>query len=139
MKTVVLRRFRQLVLGLYVASVVGCAAMVIGPALNDYYINQNPGRALARVSAIGPTRTAVEFIDTTGAVVSPKRGVLYPSGLAVGQRVWVAYDVTNPERAKIDGREWTLSIIPALSALVVVTGLFGLVWAWLWWMTQRQQ
>lgn len=135
----VLRRVRQLVLALYVSAVVACAAMVVGPALNDYHIAQHPGRALARVTAISPTRTAVEFIDSAGTVVNPKRGVLYPSGLAVGQRVWVAYDTTHPERVKVEGRQWTLSIIPALSAVLAVTGLFGLTWALMWWLALRQR
>ncbi|GAA1470850.1 hypothetical protein CFELI_01505 [Corynebacterium felinum] len=113
--TRVKRRAIQAVLFLYAAAMVGCAAMVIGPALNDWTIESNPGRALAKVTAVTNTKTVVEYQDEEGVYHSPHNGLLYPTGLGVGQRVWINYAKTDPELAKVEGRKWTLALIPAAS------------------------
>ena len=122
------RRLFQLVMFIYAASILGCIGIVVGPAINDYTIDSNPGRTLARVTATdnSPLITAkvtVEYQDEEGVYHSPETGILYPTGLGVGQRVWVTYAKSDPELVKVQGREWTLSIIPALSTLVAVTGI----------------
>ena len=35
----------------------------------------------------------------------------------------MTYAKSNPELVKVQGREWTLSIIPAISSLTAVTGI----------------
>lgn len=112
------RRGMQLLLFLYAAATVGCLALVIGPAYNDHIIDADPGRALARVTAVTNTKTVVEYQDETGLYHSPKQGLLYPSGLGPGQRVWITYAKTDPELAKVEGRRWTLAIIPAFSVWI---------------------
>lgn len=122
------RRARQAVIALYIAAILGCAGMVIGPFLNDRTIAADPGRALAEVTDVGALRTTVDFQDEHGIFHSPATGLLYPTGLGEGQRVWVNYATTDPTLVKVEGREWTLSIIPALSVAGVATVIAGLLW-----------
>ena len=122
------RRLFQLVMFIYAACILGCIGIVVGPAINDYTIDSNPGRALARVTATDDslfitTKVTVEYQDEESVYHSPEDGILYPTGLGVGQRVWVTYAKSNPELVKVQGREWTLSIIPAISSLTAVTGI----------------
>lgn len=123
------RRLYQVILALYMAVLVGCAGMIIGSWLNDRAIESNMGRALATVSDVGWLRTTADFQDADGIYHSPPTGLLYPTGLGEGQQVWVNYAFDNPDLVKVEGREWTLSIIPALSSAVVST----LIAAALWW------
>ena len=123
------RRLYQIILVLYAAALVGCAGLIIGPWLNDRAIESNMGRALATVNDVGFLRTTVDFQDTDGIYHSPATGLLYPTGLGVGQQVWVNYAYDDPDLVKVEGREWTLAIVPALSSAVVST----LLAAGLWW------
>ncbi|MBP3089292.1 DUF3592 domain-containing protein [Corynebacterium sp. sy017] len=123
-------RLRQLLLFLYACVVLGCFTMVIGPFLNDQVINEDPGRGLATVIDTGRFRTSVEYQDEQGKYHLPEKGLLYPTGLGQGQRVWVTYAKTQPDLVKVEGRTWTLSFIPAGSCLVVSTIVFALLW-WL--------
>ncbi|BAU94870.1 hypothetical protein N24_0608 [Corynebacterium suranareeae] len=122
------RRLQQLLIVLYVASMLGACSMVIGPFLNDRTIESNSGRALAQVTNVGSFRTTVDFQDENGIYHSPATGLLYPTGLGQGQRVWVNYAKSDPDLVKVEGREWTLSIIPALSVGAVATGVWAVLW-----------
>ncbi|MCQ9342635.1 DUF3592 domain-containing protein [Corynebacterium kozikiae] len=132
------RRLHQLIMALSVAVTIGCIAMVVGPWLNDRTIDSNPGRALATVQAVTLTRTTVEFQDQKGFSHSPRSGLLYPTGLGVGQRVWVNYALDNPELVKVEGRSWTLSVIPALSVWVSCAAVLAALWWTTSWHRQRQ-
>lgn len=81
------RRLHQLIIALYVASLVGMLGMIVGAFLNDRSIESNPGRALATVTDVGITRTSVDFQDNKGIYHSPQSGLLYPTGLGEGQQV----------------------------------------------------
>ncbi|AKK02239.1 DUF3592 domain-containing protein [Corynebacterium epidermidicanis] len=118
------RRLTQLVIALYACAILGCVAMVAGPFLNDREINASHGRALARVTSVSSIRTTVDYQDEAGIFHSPRAGVLYPSGLGEGQRVWVEYAKGNPELVKVEGRTWTLSLLPAGSTAAVATVVF---------------
>lgn len=122
------RRLRQLVLLLYVAALLGAVSMVVGPALNDRTINEDPGRALATVTGTSWLRTTVDYRDEEGIYHSPPTGLLYPTGLGEGQRVWVTYAKSDPDLVKVEGREWTLSIIPAFSVALVTTVIAAVLW-----------
>ena len=122
------RRARQLVIVLYVAALLGCTATVMGAFFNDRTIANDRGRALAQVTTVGSYRTTVDFQDENGIFHSPATGLLYPTGLGEGQRVWVNYAKSNPELVKVEGREWTLSIIPALSVGALAAIIAGLLW-----------
>ncbi|WP_018297811.1 DUF3592 domain-containing protein [Corynebacterium lubricantis] len=122
------RRLRQLILALYAAAMIGAVGMVVGPALNDSTIMSDPGRGMATVTGVTFMRTAVDYQDEEGRYHSPPTGLLYPTGLGEGQQVWVTYAKSNPDLVKVEGRKWTLSIIPALSVAGVSTLLAVLAW-----------
>ena len=124
----ILRRVRQVILALWVASALGCVAMVGGAYLTDRQIMAEPQRALARVTSVGPLTTNVDFQDFEGALRNPPEGLKYPTGLEEGQRVWVTYQASNPDVVKVEGRTWRLSIIPALSVFVVATVIVAALW-----------
>ncbi|AJE32176.1 hypothetical protein B842_01600 [Corynebacterium humireducens NBRC 106098 = DSM 45392] len=122
------RRGRQLVLLLWAAVMLGAVALVAGPFLNDRAIDEDPGRALATVTGVSRLRTTVDFRDEQGIYHAPSTGLLYPTGLGEGQRVWVTYAKGDPDLVKVEGREWTLSIIPALSVALVATVVAAVLW-----------
>ncbi|MBC3186081.1 DUF3592 domain-containing protein [Corynebacterium sp. zg-331] len=123
-----IHRARQAVIAAYLLALLGCAAMVLGSWLNDRAIEADPGRALAKVTGVTAWRTAVEYQDEQGMYHLPATGLLYPSGLGEGQNVWVTYARTDPDLVKVEGRAWTLSVVPAASVAVTATAVAGLVW-----------
>ncbi|AKE38295.1 Hypothetical Protein NG00_00270 [Corynebacterium camporealensis] len=127
------RRLYQLILVLYAAAMLGAVAMVLGPFLNDRAIDREPARALATVTDVSWSRTNVDFQDADGVYHSPQTGLLYPTGLGEGQQVWVIYAADDPDLVKVEGREWTLSVIPALSSAAVAT----LIAVGAWWLVGR--
>lgn len=127
------RRLRQLVLALWVAAMIGSVALLGGAFLNDRTIHSNPGRSLATVTATNWLRTTIEYQDTEGRYHSPATGLLYPSGLGEGQEVWVTYAREEPDLVTVEGRRWTLSIVPVLS-IAVVSSLIAVA---AWWATAK--
>ncbi|WJY62461.1 hypothetical protein CATRI_01760 [Corynebacterium atrinae] len=128
MRATLRRRLRQLVMALFIAALLGSTSLVAGAWLDDRAIDANPGRALATVTGVSTFRTTVDFRDSEGIYHSPPTGLLYPTGLGEGQRVWVNYSTADPDLVKVEGRRWTLSIIPALSLAVVSVLIAGLLW-----------
>ena len=122
------RRAGQLVLGLYLAAMLGAVAMVGGAAMNDARIMADPGRGIATVTGVSAMRTSIEYQDAEGRHFSPPSGLLYPSGLGEGQQVWVTYAKSDPNLVKVEGRGWALSLIPAASVAVVATIVFAAAW-----------
>ncbi|WP_042405788.1 DUF3592 domain-containing protein [Corynebacterium jeddahense] len=123
------RRGHQLVLALYAFALLGCVAMVGGPAINDARIHADPGRGSATVTEVGRWRTYIEYQTEDGQLVSPPGGVLYPTGLGEGQQVWVTYAKSNTDLVKVEGRGWALALRPALSVLAVATLIAAGAWA----------
>ena len=117
------RLYKQVVGIVWTFVLIMCGGMVGGAYLNDRTIEENPVRSLARVTSVG-MRTNVDFQDVHGTLQSPS-GLLYPTELSEGQRVWVRYNASRPELVKVDGRDWTLSLIPAGSVLFTATILAG--------------
>lgn len=122
------RRLHQLIIALYLCALLGSVAMVAGPALNDAAIARDPGRGIATVTSVSWLRTSVDYQDEAGRVHSPPYGLLYPSGLGEGQQVWVTYAKSDPDIVKVEGRGWTLSLIPALSVALVSTAAAVAAW-----------
>lgn len=134
------RRAKQLVLGLYLAAMLGAVAMVGGAAINDARILADPGRGIATVTGVSAMRTSVEYQDAEGRHFSPPSGLLYPSGLGEGQQVWVTYAKSDPNLVKVEGRGWALSLIPAASVALVATLVFAGAWlAVRRWVPQRSR
>ncbi len=123
------RRLRQLVLALWLSAMLGAAALLGGAVLNDRAIHSDPGRSLATVTEVTWLRTTVEYQDAEGRYHSPATGLLYPSGLGAGQQVWVTYAKDEPGLVTVEGRRWTLAIVPVLSIAAVSSLLAVAAWA----------
>jgi uncharacterized protein DUF3592 len=102
---------------------------------DDHSIDANPGRAKADVVSVSFNRAAVRFVTPDGAVVIPPNGVLYPVGLAAGERVWVEYDTRNPDVVRVAGRHYQLALLPVGSALA---GAWVIVGPSVWWLRRKR-
>ena len=98
--------------------------LVAGAWRNDRQIERNMGVAQAEVLSAGPRRSTIEFVTPDRVTYRPELGVLYPSELAEGMRIYVEYDRNNPDLVRVQHRNASLSIIPAAS-VAVVAWLFG--------------
>ena len=107
--------------------------LIAGAWRNDRQIERNRGVAEAEVLNAGPRRSTIEFVTPDRVTYRPELGVLYPSELADGMRIYVEYDRTDPNLVRVQGRSAELAVVPAGSVAVVswlVGGLMltGLVW-----------
>ena len=92
------------------------------------------GVAAAEVLSAGPRRSTIEFVTPDRVTYRPELGVLYPSELDTGMRIYVEYDKNDPDLVRVRNRNASLAIIPAGSIAVVgwlvagaaLTGLFFL-------------
>ena len=106
--------------------------LVAGAWRNDLQIQHNMGVAQAEVLSAGPRRSTIEFVTPNRVTYRPELGVLYPSELADGMRIYVEYDKDNPDLVRVQGRTAALAIIPAGSIaaacwLVTAGLLIGLI------------
>lgn len=92
--------------------------LVAGAWRNDRQIERHLGTAEAEVLSAGPRRSTVEFVTPDRVTYRPELGVLYPSELATGMRIYVEYDRNNPNLVRVQGRNAGLAIIPAGSTAV---------------------
>lgn len=111
--------------------------LVAGAWRNDRQIERNMGVAQAEVLSAGPRRSTIEFVTPDRVTYRPELGVLYPSELAEGMRIYVEYDRDDPDLVRVQHRTAALAIIPAGSIAVaawVIGGLVltGLVWLERW-------
>lgn len=114
-------RYGQIgVLAIAASMLVFAIFMVVGCFMSDLHIDRHYATTYARVEAVESNAAYVSFVDRSGRVINPDRGVFYPTGVHPGQQVRIDYDATNPNFVRISGRNWTLSLIPALSVLVCV-------------------
>ncbi|MET0452871.1 MAG: DUF3592 domain-containing protein [Mycobacterium sp.] len=102
--------------------------LVFGAWRNDRQIEGNMGVAAAEVLDAGPRRSTIEFVTPDRVTYRPELGVLYPSELDTGMRIYVEYDKSNPDLVRVQDRNASLAIIPAASIAVVgwVTAAVGL-------------
>lgn len=128
MRENVIRRIRQAILALGAIAVIICGSMVVTSAFDDARIASDKAVATAEVTSVNTLRTYVRFRDERGNYHQPSVGLKYPTGLTVGQRVAVEYEGDNPENVKVQGRGWTLAIIPTLSSIAVVLVIAGALW-----------
>jgi hypothetical protein len=127
----ILRRVR---IGLVIAACVitlQSVLLVVGAWRNDRQIERNMGVAEALVLDAGPRRSTIEFVTPERVTYRPELGVLYPSELDTGMRIYVEYDVNDPELVRVQDRNALLAIVPAgsiavLGWIVVGAALVGL-------------
>ena len=93
--------------------------LVLGAWRNDRQIERNMGVAAAEVLDAGPRRSTIEFVTPDRITYRPELGVLYPSELDTGMRIYVEYDKNNPDLVRVQHRNAALAIIPAGSIAVV--------------------
>jgi hypothetical protein len=93
--------------------------LVIGAWRNDRQIERHMGVAQAEVLNAGPRRSTIEFVTPDRVTYRPELGVLYPSELADGMRIYVEYDRNNPNLVRVQHRNASLAIIPAGSIAVL--------------------
>lgn len=89
--------------------------LVFGAWRNDRQIEANMGVAAAEVLDAGPRRSTIEFVTPDRVTYRPELGVLYPSELDTGMRIYVEYDRDNPDLVRVRDRNASLAIIPAVS------------------------
>ncbi len=92
--------------------------LVAGAWRNDRQIGRNLAVAEAEVLSAGPRRSTVEFVTPDRVTYRPELGVLYPSELATGMRIYVEYDRSDPNLVRVQNRNALLAIIPAGSTAV---------------------
>lgn len=93
--------------------------LIAGAWRNDRQIERHMGVAEAEVLSAGPRRSTIEFVTPDRVTYRPELGVLYPSELAPGMRIYVEYDTNNPNLVRVQDRNASLAIIPAGSIAVV--------------------
>ncbi|MHA7665958.1 DUF3592 domain-containing protein [Mycolicibacterium sp. HS_4_1] len=93
--------------------------LVLGAWRNDQQIEHNMGTAAAEVLSAGPRRSTIEFVTPDRVTYRPELGVLYPSELETGMRIYVEYDRSDPDLVRVQNRNASLAVIPAGSIAVV--------------------
>ena len=115
----ILRRVR---IGILIAAclvTLQSVLLVLGAWRNDRQIERNMGVAAAEVLSAGARRSTIEFVTPDRVTYRPELGVLYPSELDTGMRIYVEYDKNNPDLVRVQDRNAALAIIPAGSIAVV--------------------
>ena len=70
------------------------------------------GVAQAEVLSAGPRRSTIEFVTPDRVTYRPELGVLYPSELDTGMRIYVEYDNDNPDLVRVQHRNAALGDHP---------------------------
>lgn len=116
------RIVRRIRIGIVVAAclvTLQSVLLVLGAWRNDRQIERHLGVAEASVLDAGPRRSTIEFVTPDRVTYRPELGVLYPSELEPGMRIYVEYDTNNPDLVRVRDRDASLAVIPAGSIAVV--------------------
>jgi ABC-type transporter Mla maintaining outer membrane lipid asymmetry ATPase subunit MlaF len=100
--------------------------LVAGAWRDDLAIQHNMGVAQAEVLSAGPRRSTIEFVTPERVTYRPELGVLYPSELSTGMRIYVEYNKSDPNLVRVQHRNAGLAIIPA-GSIAVMAWLVALV------------
>jgi hypothetical protein len=115
----VMRRIRFGIVAAACLVMLQSVLLVAGAWRNDRAIESNMGVAQAEVLNAGPRRSTIEFVTPDRVTYRPELGVLYPSELADGMRIYVEYDKQDPNLVRVQHRNAALAIIPAGSIAVL--------------------
>jgi hypothetical protein len=115
----IIRRARIVIVILACLVTLQSVLLVLGAWRDDHQIERNMGVAAAEVLDAGPRRSTIEFVTPDRVTYRPELGVLYPSELDTGMRIYVEYDKNNPDLVRVQHRNASLAIIPAGSIAVV--------------------
>ncbi len=111
--------------------------LVAGAWRNDRQIEANMGVAAAEVLDAGPRRSTIEFVTPDRVTYRPELGVLYPSELDTGMRIYVEYDRDDPNLVRVRDRNALLAVIPAGSIAALGWLLAGVALAVLAFLQRR--
>ncbi|SFQ64646.1 hypothetical protein SAMN05421810_111147 [Amycolatopsis arida] len=125
----------RVVLGVAGALTLLCVALLFAAVRNDRAIAANLGTANARVEQVNFDRTIIRYETPDGVAHIPSNGVLYPEGLETGDLVWIEYDTTNPELARVAGRTAVLTLLPLGTTILFTWLVAGPA---LWWIRHRR-
>lgn len=114
-----LRWARMSVLILVTVVTLQSVLLVAGAWRNDIAIERDMGVAAAEVLNAGFRRSTIEFVTPERITYRPELGVLYPSELATGMRIYVEYDKSDPDLVRVQHRSAVLAIIPAGSVAMI--------------------
>ncbi len=114
-----MRWVRIAILIVTVLVILQSVLLVAGAYRDDLAIQRSMGVAQAEVLSAGPRRSTIEFVTPERVTYRPELGVLYPSELATGMRIYVEYNKKDPNLVRVQHRNAGLSIIPAGSIAVV--------------------
>lgn len=117
--SIVLRWARIAVLILTGLVTLQSVLLVAGTWRDDLAIRHHMGVAQAEVLSAGPHRSTIEFVTPERVTYRPELGVLYPSELSTGMRIYVEYNKNDPNLVRVQHRNAGLAIIPAGSIAVV--------------------
>ena len=112
--------------------------LVAGAWRNDRQIERNMGVAAAEVLDAGPRRSTIEFVTPDRVTYRPELGVLYPSELDTGMRIYVEYDKNDPDVVRVRDRNASLALIPAGSIAVLGWLIAGVLLAALAFLGRRE-
>ncbi|UXA18730.1 DUF3592 domain-containing protein [Mycobacterium sp. SMC-4] len=115
----ILRRIRIGIVVMACLVTLQSVLLILGAWRNDSQIENHLGVAEANVLDAGPRRSTIEFVTPDRVTYRPELGVLYPSELENGMRIYVEYDVNDPDLVRVRDRDASLAIIPAGSIAVV--------------------
>jgi hypothetical protein len=116
---IVLRWTRIAVLIVTALVTLQSVLLIAGAWRDDLAIRHNMGVAQAEVLSAGPRRSTIEFVTPERVTYRPELGVLYPSELSTGMRIYVEYNKKDPNLVRVQHRDAGLAIIPAGSIAVV--------------------
>ena len=115
-----LLRWAKITVWIVIAVVTLQSILLVAGAWRNYrQIEGNRGVAEAEVLSAGPRRSTIEFVTPDRVTYRPDLGVLYPSELATGMRIYVEYDRSDPNLVRVQNRNASLAIVPAGSVAVV--------------------
>lgn len=121
--------FRRIKIGILIAAglvTLQSVLLIAGAWRDDQQIQRHMGVAQAEVLSAGPRRSTIEFVTPDRVTYRPELGVLYPSELSDGMRIYVEYDKDDPNLVRVQHRNASLAIVPAGSIAVfgwLVAGL----------------
>ncbi len=115
----ILRRVRVGIVVVACLVTLQSVLLIVGAWRDDRQIERHMGVAEANVLDAGPRRSTIEFVTPDRVTYRPELGVLYPSELENGMRIYVEYDTNNPDLVRVQDRNASLAIIPAGSLAVV--------------------
>lgn len=125
MSRTALRRVQLVLLWTAILITGLCVVLVLAAWRDDRSIEKNLGATTAEVLSAGPRRSTISFYTPDGVNHNPPLGVLYPSGLTVGDRIQVEYNRDDPELVRVAGRDAHVAILPAASVACVTWLVVG--------------